>query len=482
MKTLELLALLSSKEKRQFENTVIKTHKRNSLVQLYRFLKKNKEVDKDKLFVKVFGHKYDSKQDSLLRNELRLLNKELENFFSDLQWLREQQNNPERAQLLLLQLYSERQQEHLFEQHWRKLYKKAKEEQRYELKVELINAYFDYHSRYSNVAADLYQQLEELIEEGLEACSAQSQEEHKNLEARYGFLERNLWAINSGQYELKQPPKFYEMTSKVENDAFIAFSSIATQASYYATGEDKLPLLKQAIAQGQALENSPQYERIRERLQNLQVTLGVEYYILKRYEEANVIYERVLSRPLLGSIRSRVGTTFNYFTNLLGLKNYEQAIICYREQESLWMNLPPVAYKAQYMVCWAYHETKQYKAALDLLLSHNIQQRSEGEFAYARLMLSITYAALGEQELAEREVYNLLQNTRYKDFKESISIAYSKFIHQYFLAMHTLDPDKRNAKLAQIRADLEEMYRANLNFSSTFLYRWLVQHLEAAAL
>lgn len=482
MKTLELLALLRLKEMRQFEIAVINTHKRDSLIKLYQYLKKQKKINKEKLFIKVFGNKYTPKQDSLLRNEFRLLNKELELFFSELQWIKEQQDHPERAQFLLLQLYQERQQKHLYEQQWRKLYKKAQQEQLYALKVQLVNSYVDYHSQHSNIEVKFYHELEDLIQEGLEACSAHSQEQHKTLERSFGFIQRNLWALNSGEYTMKPLPQLYEMLVPLENDALIDFYAIMIQASYYSSGEEKLGLLQQTLVQAEALKDHPRYKDLGERIQNIQATLALEYYILKRYKEADSIYKNIIKTPILGSIRSQIGISFNYFANLLGLAAFERAIDWYQQQVTQWDILPAVANKARYMVCWAYHETAQYKKALNLLLLHQTFEPSEGEFAYARLLLSITYSALGELELAEREVYNLLQNTRYKTFKEHISIAYSKFIHQYFLALHTLDADKRNAKLQQTRIELEEMYQANLSFSSTFLYRWLVRHLDAAAL
>jgi hypothetical protein len=482
VKTLELLALLSPKEKKQFERTVIKIHKRARLVELYRYLNKHSTIDKEKLFAKVFGCQYHSKQDNLLRNELRLLNKEIELFLIDIEWLKEQHTHPERAQLLLLQSYFDREQTHLFEQQWRKLYKKAQQEQRYSLLIELLDLYFDYHVRYSNVEFDSYQQLATLIEEGLHACAAQLQEQTKYFELRYGFIQRNLWALQSGQYTMKKAPIFFDATAPLENEALVHFLADSNEGSYYTNGEEKIELLQKALAQSESLKNHPRYGELRERIQNLQASLALEYYILKRYEEADRIYQTLVQSPIVGNIRTQIGITFNYFTNLLGLEAYERAVEWYQQQKELWANIEPIAYKGQYMVCWAYHQLGQHETALDLLVDHNIQERSEADFAYARLLLSITYHALQEQELAEREVYNLLQNTRYRTFKEHISVSYAKFIHQYFLAIHTLAPEKRNAKIEQTRQELEEMYRSNLSFSSTFLYRWLIQHLKAAIL
>lgn len=482
MKTLELLRLLSSKERRQFESTVIKSHKRASLTKLYQYLKKNPEMDKKKLFVKVFAQQYNFKQDSLLRNELRLLNKEIEAFFTELQWLKEQQEQPEKAQLLLLQLYKDRKQENLYEQQWRKLYKKAQQEQLYGLKVTLINSYFSYHSQHSNAEIELYTALEELVEEGLSANSAYFQEQQQQLRFFYGFLQRNLFALHSGNYNQKQPPQYYQLLLPLENEELVDFYQLSTQACYYIRGEQKIELLKEVLKKAVTLKNHPRFEELDERIQNIRSTLALEYYILKRYEEADAIYQKIITAPLLGSIRSKIGITFNYFVNLLGLEDYERAIDWYEQQKEQWQSNVPVAYKAHCMICWAYHDINQPEKALDTLLHNPTHHRSEGEFAYTRLMLSITYEALGEEELAEREVYNLLQNTRYKEFKETVSLLYAKFIHQYYLALHTLDPDKRNSKIEQIRKDLEEMYQANLTYASTLIYRWLVGKLAAATL
>lgn len=482
MKTLELLRLLSSKEKRQFEDAVIKSHKRVSLTKLYQYLKKNAEVDKKKLFVKVFGQEYNSKQDSLLRNELRLLNKEIEAFFAELQWQKEQQKQPEKTQLLLLQLYKERKQESLYEQQWKKLYKKATQEKLYGLKVKLINSYFSYHSEHSNAEIEFYEELEQLVEEGLSACSAYAQEQQKQLEFSYGFLQRNLFALNSGDYEQKQAPQYYQLLLPLENEELITFHNLSIQACYYKRGEERIQLLKELLKKAAVLATHPRFAELKERVQNIKTTLGLEYYILKRYEEADAIYQQIINQPLLGSTRSKIGITFNYFVNLLGLGDYERAIAWYEQQKESWQFNAPVAYKAHCMICWAYYDINQPEKALDTLLNNPTHHRSEGEFAYTRLMLSITYEALGEQELAEREVYNLLQNTRYKEFKESIPIIYAKFMHQYYLALHTLDADKRNSKIKQIRADLEEMYQANLSYASTLIYKWLVEKLATAIL
>ena len=71
-----LYAALTPPEKKRIAS-LMKSHKRNSLQLLFNYIVKgnNKggEFVKEKAFAQVFGRKYSSEEDYLLRHELRLL-------------------------------------------------------------------------------------------------------------------------------------------------------------------------------------------------------------------------------------------------------------------------------------------------------------------------------------------------------------------------------------------------------------------------
>lgn len=471
MKTIELIALLTPKELKKFEAVVIKKHKRTSLKNLYFYLKKNKKIDKEAAFYSVFKTAYESQKDVLFRNELRLLNKELELFLVEIDWRKQLQNNHQ-TQLSLIKIYLEREEFNLFEQSWKKLYKKTKIECLYALKIELILLFFDYATLRMEISFELYQQLKNLLTEAMMATIAQMQEDYKQLELKDAFVQRNLYALSGQSYQPIPIPAHYSKKIALENDTIIEYLDYMIQ-SYFLEGYPKIELLKKAFNISDGLFQHKKHKTLAvNRLIN-QMSIGLEYFLLKEYQKADEIYTVVLAQNKLLPSQKKPGIYFNYVTNLICLGAYQRAIDWYESSDEYWKKIPTIAYRIQYLLCWAYIMQKEYQKPLDLLLTHNIQQRPESDFIYARLLLTIVYYSNDQMELAEREVYNLIQNSRYKIFREEIHVQYSKFLYQHIRTINLLDAKQRNEKLSQIQNDLDKLYHNNNNMASTMLYQWL---------
>ena len=85
MRTVELLKILDNKNRKIF-HARIKKHHRKKLILLLEWLLKNNEAttNKKEMYKAAFNAQYEEDKDYLLRNELRLLNNELEDFIATL--------------------------------------------------------------------------------------------------------------------------------------------------------------------------------------------------------------------------------------------------------------------------------------------------------------------------------------------------------------------------------------------------------------
>lgn len=478
MKTIEILQLMTKSELKHFEKKVINSHKRSTLKKLYLHLKKHQKVEKETTFVKVFNAPYTSKKDALLRNELRLLNRELELFIVEQEWRKKLSVNSNETQLSLIRIYLERKEFNLFEQAWKKLYKKAQEEHLYTIKIQLINLFFTYKISVSEFETDLYYELKELLEEALRCTVSQMQVDYKELELKDAFVQRNLYALTGQKFENERVKAYYFRENHLDNDVVVEFLDYRIQ-SYFLSGIEKINILQKSLDSAKlAKKKYPKYPLIHTSITMIGITIGLEYFLLKEYKKADECYIQILDKTAVLSVEKRAAVYFNYISNLICLAAYDRAIEWYESSDEEWREVPQVAYRTQYMLCWAYIMQEEYEKPMSMLLEHNIQQRPENDFIYARLLLTILYYSTQQMELAEREVYNLIQNHRYKTPKEETFIEYSKLFYQHIQATHVLESDKRNQRLKETQHKLDVMYRANLTSTSTMMYRWLTERNE----
>lgn len=467
-------------ELKSFEKKVIKTHKRETLKKLYLYLKKHRKIEKETTFVKVFSAPYTSKKDALLRNELRLLNRELELFMVEQAWKKRLSIHSNETQWSLIEIYLERKEFGLFEQTWRKLYKKAQQEYLYALKVDLINLFFEYKTSHSELDSDIYHDLKKLLEEALSATVAQMQVNYKELELKDAFVQRTLYGLSGQKYIYQKPTTYYHRENKLENDDRVAFLDFRIQ-SYFLNGPEKIEILQKALESAKFLEKKhPKDVALKESIVMTEITVAIEFFILKQYEKADVLYLKAFSSKIEFPVEKKIAIYFNYISNLIGLEAYDRAIDFYETNKEVCIEFPKVFYRIQYMLCWAYIMKGEYEKPMDMLLEQNIQQRPENDFIYARLLLTILYYSTEQVELAEREAYNLVQNHRYKTPKEETFIEYSKLIYQHIQGIYILEANKRNEKLKETQRKLDSMYHANATSASTMMYRWLTAQNEQA--
>lgn len=127
MKTLELVNVIEEKDVKHFWKHLSNKKNGRTLV-LFETLYYNSEITKEELFVVLFRKKYHAEKDYLLRNELRLLNVELENYIATSQLLNEENNFYKRY--LILKKLKTGKEKNLFEKEWNECFNEALSAQR----------------------------------------------------------------------------------------------------------------------------------------------------------------------------------------------------------------------------------------------------------------------------------------------------------------------------------------------------------------
>lgn len=481
MKTNILIHSLSKKEQQFFEKNVIKNHKRKTLQKLYKALKKANNLDKEVLYKKVFGDPYTTKKDALLRNELRLLNNAIELFLVESKWREELEPKSVKFQLDLLAIYLQKKNFSLFEQLWRKLYKKVTTERLYSEKVRLVHLWLDYNLQKEEFDFEVYKELRKLLEVGLAATLSEHQEQFKKLEVKHAFVERVMRALNV-EYRPKGQPYHFDITPDLENKDITTYLNQVI-LNYSLDGKEKIAAGEKALEHTSAIYNYEKYAEFAESVLLLKGNIGLEYFLSKEYEKANQIYRSLLQESDKIPLNKRVAFFYNHFVNLICLGNYQQALEWRKENKSNWIQNPSIYYRVQFLSCWCYIFQEDYQTPMELLSSSDIYERPENDFMYAKTLLAIMHFHHGDFEFAERELYNLKQKNRYQRPMEEIYVHYARLFYRHLQALKELNPPKRNRRLDKLIEELDEFYISELGHTASVLYyKWYMRENQRARL
>ncbi len=474
MKAKVLLDLFTPKEHLLFEKTVIRLHKRKRLKKLYQVLKKELPPSKEVLYKKVFEVPYEDKKDALLRNELRLLSNAVELFLVQQRELAQINLQQYATKLSLLHIYAERQQWDYFEQLWQRLYKTAVQEQVYQQQIELVQLWLKEKLLIGENSEALFQEIKTQLNITQTAIWARFQEEYYRLRVKQGFVERNLYALNP-RYNATLPDYPAPSPMPLPNQPSINFLRLWAD-SYLLHGSDKIQQLEQALDYEPYLQQHAAYHDLYDDTISIRSNIAIEYFLQKKYAQANVTYQQLLVRIKEFSPNRKSAFLYNYMVNLVCLGSYQKALDLHRDYQETFSENDRVKYRALYFKAWAHILLKQYPQALDVVLKSQPQDRPHQDAIYGRMLLSILYSMLGELEMAERELYNIKQKHQYNALQEPFFVGCAGFFYRLAQVRYLPPSDKKKQKIQLLQAELHEQYGQGDNTTgSTLMLRWFQQ-------
>lgn len=425
-KLISCIKLLSAEERQEFYNRIRK-HKRKTLGYLYAFVYKHLEtpteskITKERVFQKTFSEEFTPQKDYLLRNEFRLLVQELEDFLKEVTY-------DEQAEKHFLRNYLMRiiqsKNWHFFEKEWNQILLKYPRDPHFNYEMQRI--YQRYMMAYFTPTEANYKELHKKSLENIRQAKANYWSELSLLMSDHAYTERvlNIYSNWSYPYEVKMWMENQELEA---NRRALFYRDKAL--SYYQRGDDKIRFMEVMLETMQPEFFLHDDEFLNEKLWVIS-TIGLEYSITDRYEQAREYYKLGFQVPGFNRFHKIQELLFNYIGILNKLERFDDVIEVLEEQHDLLRANPKISYKLECARIIAFIFTGRFREASIAILRMG-QTPDKFDYLYMRLTQVLVALAKKDADLAEREISNFLQIKTLRDENFQYYKGFVKFMSEY---------------------------------------------------
>lgn len=465
MKTQGLIALLSKPEQVQLAER-LKLHHRKTLEPLYNVLVKNADADKQTMYSAYADKKYTAASDFLLRNELRLLSREIELYIAETEAAKKLEEGNIQTEVWLMQRMLQGKQYKLFEICLQQQIKKAVATADFYALHLLQDLHFTYHTQHGELNEQNYLSLlHEMQHEdffGMHIAEEQSQRE-----IRKQFLLRTMNAIAPG-WDTKHSYKKTKAYDKLlQQQALLQQYNNLNAQLYTQHGKPKTDTLKQLAALNQKVAAiRPAFSA---KLAGIYGNLGIEYFLMDDYAEADKYYQLAIKSA---GPKPQLDLLFNYATNLLAQDKFDKFLSLYKSRERDINADAKTKYRFRFFAAIAYLFAKQPAQAFKLL-EHDISQRPMNEYYYYRQVYALVYFETGDIQAAQRELENIQQSYRKRPTQTKNDKPLTAQLLKFVQAEATKANKERYQKaLQQVNASIADMAKMKVTHS-VLMYKWL---------
>lgn len=406
MKTLELMQCLTPTDLAKLEKE-LEQQRKNNTVAVLKHCMHHSGVSKEELFLQLFDSPYTTAQDYLLRNQLRLLNKAIEDFIVKQEML--QHEGEHGAKQVLLRFYLNKGKVKLFEDEWQPCYKRGLSANDYLLLFDLLKLRTQYVSELLPVSEQHYTALYSLLINAIEHIDKLSLEMQYEYRVYVAFVKRTLHALN---VKGVAPVPVVNYTGDVfKLDKPIVINYCKWQIYEPAlTFEEKLPFYRQLITL---------YHNDAKNLAIAYANLGVEYFVRSNFEQAFANYYEAYSIVQDNGITYDAklkGVLFNLVSSAVSIGQYNKAIAIYNKHKQLFETQTQLIHNLQRIVAIAYLWVGDYKAAFECM-PNDINERGKNEYYYYRAVYAMGFLLSKDYSLAVRETENAYRALRANPFE-----------------------------------------------------------------
>lgn len=468
MKTLQLIALLDGKEKKELSEK-ISAKKRPSLTLLFSILAKTKqEPDKTFLYASVFGDTYAEAKDYILRHELRLLNNELESLIVSKET--EKQADALSGALALLARMLQTNETGLFLTTYKEAEKQATSQHNYAMLSKLYSLQAEFLIKHKEVSLPNYEAILSCLQKKEEAETNFLQELQAETNFRRAFAIR---VVNQLDSEIGKTLNKSSSQPNLENQHIVAEYLNKYAAAYFLSGKEKRRALEELIT------IHPQIAFIRPSkksdIASLYGSLGLEYFLANDHEKAHEYYTIALNHTQ--GEKPYLELYFNYAVNALLLGKHEEVIDLYSREKNAIERNEKLRYRFRYFTAIAYLMLDDAKTAFKML-DQEISKRPVSEYYYYRLVYAMVYFQRKDWDNAEREIENILQSFRFRKSAKKEDQPLLKLLKKMLQAEHIRTQKEKYAKeISKIKTELAEQSQNRSNYS-TVVYNWILWQLE----
>ncbi len=468
MRIQAIIRLLSDKEIKQITPSIVNRN-RDTLLNLWKAINSannSNEWEKEKLFEKTYGIAYTKEKDYLFRNELRILNAILLDFIAKAEVQNEMEQRQSLNTIKVLERMLKTSKVEDFENLWNEVFKSAKEISDFEVLSKLMELKSTWLTKFHEVSVKNYIAVANAVEQEKQYLEKYFLERSHRLDVSKSFAKRVIKAMNINEYkELThhQPTK--------EKDVF--FESITTyykkvSESYLLDGNEKINLLQELLVlYPKVVKNRTE---LKKDIHALYGNLGLEYFLMSDFINADKTYSRVFSLQSKSEINIEV--LFNYCVNLLMLSRYNEFTTQYNLHLAAIVNNEKLKHRFLYFNTIALlFENKAELAFREL--TQDISQRPVHDYYYFRTIYAMVYFQLKDIDNALREVENILQSFRFRKNAHTVDKPLVKLIHRLIITSTISEQQtKFKTEVAKIKKELQSQSKNKQN-TSTVIYRWI---------
>lgn len=467
-----LIANLTDAERKRL-TLVMKSHKRDSLRQLFRYLVKvalnEGAFDKDKAFRTAFGRVYSADEDYLLRNELRLLVSEIHNFMREEELQQECESNTNFNDTLLLNSLLKHRCFDELERLFPKAFASSLERLNFEQARRQSDIYFKYLIFYRPITPDTLEEGRGLMAEQMRIL--------KILYRTGALLNQNNRATCEAMLAMMNRPVEVLVNPVLDTDfsnaetPFIRFMEAIFNAQLESDLDRRIVLARTAV------ESISQVQKIypMEKLLALG-TLATLYYIKDQYVAAREIFEQTIAyahEANLPATINRVELLHNYVGTLMRLGDYNKALEVMDEYRELIAKHEKLVLRFDGLRCFCYIFLRRPAEAFAAVPSSSTYHL-DYEHLYFRFIYAVIPYLNGDVETAHRESVNLED---YFHRHEQTSLfpeqRYAATALRKFYAALLSSPDSIARKLQRLGDELEAKSATSQGKNDTFVLVWL---------
>ena len=475
-RTVSLAALLNSKEKNAFR-AQLREAKRATLPLLFDAicvgLKSSKPngLEKEILFHKTFGTTYSKDSDYLLRNEFRLLSKELISFLSIEQIKKSIRDNPLEEKRLLLQSYLDRKAFDLFDREWAKVAAESSEKLELEITLDVLKMAVEHFVQNRQATLENYNQLLKLLNEYQETLKLHYRHQHLFGRHKQAFTERTLQAIGSDIEVSPLEVISIDPSNPTENDAF-SNHFVALTKAYAHHGEQKIELLKNAASFVEKIQTRSFDQNAA--LATVNAAIALEYFLLNELETSLPFHKRALEYGVNLEGGKLISFVFNYLSTLIRLERHDQAIELINKYDSVWESLPRMRDRFLCLKAMCHIFESDPKAA-ESCIPEDRKSGGLDHYYYYRFIRMIVLFQKDKPELAMTEAENFEHTVRYND-KDEEYLRLIQAMKKFLVLKSEQSVISKEAYLEKAERLKESLNEASENAFAdrALLYRWIV--------
>jgi hypothetical protein len=473
MKTRQLIQLLTAGERKEFSHHIALA-KNKKMGEAFTFLsaeKSKSDIDiQEKLFKKLFGKTWTKKGDYLLRNELRLLNRQLELFMASKRFDQANKRYDSEASWLFMTSLLDREAWGLFEKEWDAEFRRCEADGNLRSIVRLRELDIEFRIRRRDFTGTGIEGFRRAL--GTLQLDATRLHQYRILEARLyqTQLNRQIFERDPTKVMIEVPLPVFEITD--ETDPYLGYLE-NMRLAHENRGKDSLQYLLESI---RFIEKcKPGVANIRHAQIMLYAQIALELFLQADYVEADKWYEKTIANiDIIVELHHQCTIYLNYISNLTRMRKYAAVLDLIQKHQKLLYNLKEIRERVVCVQTMCLIYCNQIKEAKTLIQDHIVEAK-EDTLMYLRLTLAIVFFLQKKYDMVSRELLNLQQSLRSIGARYESICACARLFSR-FSDIQTVENSNRSKQL--LVKDIQKYHQEYHPHFEILPIRWMFDRME----